>query len=63
MLLIIIFFFVSASAPEFDVSEIETLFSAIVPKPVDKAGGRRKSVGAKPEKIQLVMLNMLKSLL
>ncbi|RID73089.1 hypothetical protein BRARA_B00260 [Brassica rapa] len=44
------------TAPEFDVSEIETLFSAIVPKPVDKAGGRRKSVGAKPEKIQLIDL-------
>ncbi|WZZ37919.1 hypothetical protein YC2023_034178 [Brassica napus] len=39
------------TAPEFDVSEIETLFSAIVPKPVDKS--RKKSVGAKPEKIQL----------
>ncbi|KAL0709154.1 hypothetical protein Bca4012_016132 [Brassica carinata] len=42
------------TAPEFDVSEIETLFSAIVPKPVDK--GRRKSVGAKPEKVQLIDL-------
>ncbi|KAG2310041.1 hypothetical protein Bca52824_021598 [Brassica carinata] len=44
------------TAPEFDVSEIETLFSAIVPKPADKAGGRRKSVGAKPEKVQLIDL-------
>ncbi|XP_048624870.1 formin-like protein 20 isoform X2 [Brassica napus] len=42
------------TAPEFDVSEIETLFSAIVPKPVDKS--RKKSVGAKPEKIQLIDL-------
>ncbi|KAJ4908690.1 Formin-like protein [Raphanus sativus] len=44
------------TAPEFDVSEIETLFSAIVPKPADKAGGRKKSVGAKPEKVQLIDL-------
>ncbi|KAG2334874.1 hypothetical protein Bca52824_006054 [Brassica carinata] len=42
------------TAPEFDVSEIETLFSAIVPKPVDKS--RKKSVGAKPEKVQLIDL-------
>lgn len=56
-------FFFPVSAPEFDVSEIETLFSAIVQKPVDKAGGRRKSVGAKPEKVQLVSLNILYTLL
>lgn len=46
-----------ASAPEFDVSEIESLFSAIVPKPADsgsKVGGRRKSVGAKADKVNLV---------
>lgn len=45
------------SAPEFDVSELETLFSANVPKPTDssgKPGGRRKSVGAKPDKVHLV---------
>ncbi|KAL0752137.1 hypothetical protein Bca101_034140 [Brassica carinata] len=40
-------------AQEFDVSEIETLFPATVPKPADKSGGRRKPIEAKPEKIQL----------
>ncbi|CAH2073641.1 unnamed protein product, partial [Thlaspi arvense] len=44
------------TAPEFDVSEIETLFSATVQKPADKSGSRRKSVGAKPEKVQLIDL-------
>uniref|UniRef100_K7KMH8 Formin-like protein n=1 Tax=Glycine max TaxID=3847 RepID=K7KMH8_SOYBN len=46
------------SAPEFDVSELEKLFSANVPKPTDsgKSGGRRKSVGAKTDKITLVDL-------
>lgn len=53
------FFIFSVSAPEFDVSEIEALFTATVQKPVDKSGGRRKSVGAKPEKVQLVMFNIL----
>ncbi|XP_033138438.1 formin-like protein 20 isoform X1 [Brassica rapa] len=43
-------------AQEFDVSEIETLFPATVPKPADKSGGRRKPIEAKPEKIQLIDL-------
>eukprot|EP00256_Glycine_max_P057251 XP_014625002.1 formin-like protein 20 [Glycine max] len=45
-------------APEFDVSELEKLFSANVPKPTDsgKSGGRRKSVGAKTDRITLVDL-------
>ncbi|XP_039026586.1 formin-like protein 20 isoform X2 [Hibiscus syriacus] len=46
-------------APEFDVSEIETLFSAVVPKPADAGGksrGQRKSVGSKPEKVHLIDL-------
>lgn len=46
------------SAPEFDVKELESLFSVTVPKP--KAGGksedRRKSAGSKPDKITLVMI-------
>lgn len=45
------------SAPEFDVSELEKLFSANVPKPADsggKSGGRRKSVGSKTDKVHLV---------
>ncbi|XP_010491393.2 PREDICTED: formin-like protein 20 isoform X2 [Camelina sativa] len=46
----------SQTPSEFDVSEIETLFSATVPKPADKSGSRRKSVGAKPEKVQLIDL-------
>ncbi|PPD95768.1 hypothetical protein GOBAR_DD07203 [Gossypium barbadense] len=43
-------------APEFDVSEIETLFSAVAPKPADsggKSGGQRKSAGSKPDKVHL----------
>ncbi|XP_022134758.1 formin-like protein 20 [Momordica charantia] len=43
-------------APEFDVSEIETLFSATVPKPADKSGGRRKSAGSKTDKVHLIDL-------
>ncbi|KAF3567249.1 hypothetical protein DY000_02019512 [Brassica cretica] len=46
----------SLCAQEFDVSEIETLFPATVPKPADKSGGRRKPLEAKPEKIQLIDL-------
>ncbi|CAH8312561.1 unnamed protein product [Eruca vesicaria subsp. sativa] len=43
-------------AQEFDVSEIETLFPATVPKPADKSGGRRKPIVPKLEKIQLIDL-------
>ncbi|XP_054821091.1 formin-like protein 20 isoform X2 [Prosopis cineraria] len=43
-------------APEFDVSEIETLFSAIVPKTADKSVGRCKSVGSKSDKVHLIEL-------
>ncbi|XP_075479727.1 uncharacterized protein LOC142520574 [Primulina tabacum] len=46
-------------APEFDVSELETLFSATVPKSDSaggKSGGRRKSAGSKPEKVHMVDL-------
>nr|XP_027192115.1 formin-like protein 20 isoform X2 [Cicer arietinum] len=45
-------------APEFDVSELEKLFSANVPKPTDssKSGGRRKSAGSKPDKVHLIDL-------
>ena len=49
------------SAPEFDVSELEKLFSANVPKPADsggKSGGRRKSVGSKTDKVHLVFFYM-----
>lgn len=42
------------SAPEFDVSEIQKLFSAVVPKSADKTVGRCKSVGAKTDKVHLV---------
>ncbi|CAJ1944131.1 unnamed protein product [Sphenostylis stenocarpa] len=46
-------------APEFDVSELEKLFSLNVPKPSDsggKSGGRRKSVGSKADRVTLVDL-------
>lgn len=46
----------NCSAADFDVSELETLFSAIVPKKdTSKGGGRRKSTGSKTEKIHLVI--------
>nr|XP_007155281.1 hypothetical protein PHAVU_003G1878000g [Phaseolus vulgaris]ESW27275.1 hypothetical protein PHAVU_003G1878000g [Phaseolus vulgaris] len=46
-------------APEFDVSELEKLFSLNVPKPADsagKAGGKGKSAGSKSDRITLVDL-------
>lgn len=52
-------FVLFSSAPEFDVSELEKLFSTNVPKPTDsKSGGRRKSTGSKPDKVQLVFFYM-----
>nr|VDD20506.1 unnamed protein product [Brassica rapa] len=42
------------TATEFDISEIETLFSPRVQKPTDKSGNQ--PVWAKPEKIQLINL-------
>ena len=44
------------SASEFDVTEIETLFSATVPKPADGGKSRRKSAGSKTDKVHLVIL-------
>lgn len=44
---------------EFDVSELESLFSTAVPKPADsggKSGGRRKSMGSKTDKVHLIDL-------
>ncbi|KAF8399537.1 hypothetical protein HHK36_015404 [Tetracentron sinense] len=50
----------SPTAPEFDVSELESLFSATVPNLVDSSGGksgaRRKSVGSKTDKVHLIDL-------
>ncbi|CBI15184.3 unnamed protein product, partial [Vitis vinifera] len=47
-------------APEFDVSELETLFSATVPNSANslggKSGGRRKSVGSKADRVNLIDL-------
>jgi len=53
------FFFLSA--PEFDVSELEKLFSLNVPKPADsagKAGGKGKSAGSKSDRITLVLFSL-----
>ncbi|XP_073105558.1 formin-like protein 5 isoform X2 [Elaeis guineensis] len=46
------------SASEFDVSELESLFSAVVPKSdgYSKSEGRRKSLGSKSDKIHLIEL-------
>ncbi|OVA13407.1 Tensin phosphatase [Macleaya cordata] len=48
------------SASEFDVSEIESLFSTAVPTKADgkggKSGGRRNSTGSKPDKVHLIDL-------
>lgn len=49
------------SESDIDVSELEKFFSVNVPKPADsggKSGGRRKSVGSKPDKVQLVFFCM-----
>ncbi|XP_024635415.2 formin-like protein 20 isoform X3 [Medicago truncatula] len=49
----------SQSGQEFDVSELEKLFAANVPKPAasgGKSGGQSKSAGSKNEKITLVDL-------
>jgi len=43
------------SAPEFDLSEIEALFSAAVQNQADKSGSRREAFEANPDKLQLVM--------
>lgn len=53
---LLFFFLLQFSAPEFDVKEIETLFSAVVPKSnKDKSGGKQKAAGSKPDKVHLVM--------
>nr|CAD1841301.1 unnamed protein product [Ananas comosus var. bracteatus] len=46
------------STSEFDVSELETLFSAVVPKSNDgsKSDGRQKSAGSKSDKVHLIDL-------
>ncbi|XP_074579301.1 formin-like protein 5 [Curcuma longa] len=48
----------ASSASEFDVSELESLFSTAVPKADDssKSDGRRKSVGSKSDKVHLIEL-------
>ncbi|VFQ99316.1 unnamed protein product [Cuscuta campestris] len=44
-------------APEFDVSEIETLFSAVVTKSnKSTSGDKQKSAGSKPDKVHLIDL-------
>ncbi|CAD5176568.1 unnamed protein product [Musa acuminata subsp. malaccensis] len=46
------------STSEFDVSELESLFSAVVPKSKDssKSDGRQKSAGSKSDKVHLIEL-------
>ncbi|ONM24943.1 Formin-like protein 20 [Zea mays] len=47
----------SQSVSEFDVSELESLFPAAVPKSDDSSKSeRRKSLGSKPEKVHLIEL-------
>ncbi|GMJ04944.1 hypothetical protein HRI_004163600 [Hibiscus trionum] len=43
-------------APEFDVSELETLFSAVVPKRAGGGKGKGKSGGSKADKVHLIDL-------
>lgn len=54
----VIFFCFLCRAPEFDMTELESLFSAVPPKSdqvkLREKSGRRLSLGAKPEKIHLV---------
>ncbi|CAA0401322.1 unnamed protein product [Arabidopsis thaliana] len=42
------------TAPEFDLSEIEALFSAAVQNQADKSGSRREAFEANPDKLQLI---------
>jgi hypothetical protein len=45
------------SVSEFDISELESLFPAAVPKSDDSSKSeRRKSLGSKPEKVHLIEL-------
>ncbi|KAJ3697843.1 hypothetical protein LUZ61_001548 [Rhynchospora tenuis] len=55
---LLIWMWSSPSASDFDFSELESLFSAVVPKPDDssKSDGRRKSLGSKPDKVHLIDL-------
>jgi formin 2 len=47
----------SCSVSEFDISELESLFPAAVPKSDDSSKSeRRKSLGSKPEKVHLVSI-------
>lgn len=47
----------SPGASDFDVSELESLFPAVVPKSNDsKSDGRRKSLGSKTDKVHLIEL-------
>ncbi|KAK8710745.1 hypothetical protein V6N13_146058 [Hibiscus sabdariffa] len=46
-------------APEFDVSELETLFSAVVPKRATGGKGKGKSGGSKTDKVHLVVVVLL----
>jgi len=57
LLVVMIGFTIYLSGQEFDVSELEKLFAANVPKPAasgGKSGGQSKSAGSKNEKITLV---------
>lgn len=47
---------VNTRAPEFDMSELESLFSAAVPNPDAKSGdkSKRASLGPKSDKVHLV---------
>ncbi|XP_022134826.1 formin-like protein 13 isoform X2 [Momordica charantia] len=44
----------ASRAPEIDMSELESLFSAAVPAPDQQKSGARGSVGNKSEKVQLI---------
>jgi hypothetical protein len=47
------------TAPEFDLSEIEALFSAAVQNQADKSGSRREAFEANPDKLQLSVQSLL----
>ncbi|XP_031122888.1 formin-like protein 18 isoform X3 [Ipomoea triloba] len=44
----------TVKAPEIDISELESLFSAAVPNSDKRKGNSKTSLGAKPEKVQLI---------
>ena len=55
--------FLSARAPEFDLSELENLFAAAAPKSENAAKSNRSALGPKSDKVQLVIYLCISSVM